>query len=585
MNVSKVKTATIMNKFTIQQLQQMRESEDRVEFKAGEGGNVSYDGRGKTNPKDRRRCILGYVIALCNEGGGRLVIGMHDNYPHRVTGTRQAQDAIGQLESDIYRDTTIRPEIYELYDEENRRVLVIEVPSRPIGKVFKFEDVPLMRVGEELKPMSDAMYLKILQESEPDFSEKICEGLTLEDLDEEAIRVMKQGYAQRWNKPEFVSTPTLQVLRDFALMNKDGQLTNAALILLGKSEVIRKHLYCNRVTVEYRLYHSMIEYTARQEFQEPLVLMVDSVWNYINQPASNPLQHYNDGFRIGDIPAFNREVVREAILNACCHRVMFIQSDVVVKQYPDQLVITNAGGFPVGVDVDNILTVNSMPRCKLITEVLQKAGFIEKSGQGVDKMFYHCLMDGKLLPDYSLTDDWQVCLRLPGEIKYPAFMLYARELQNARPANNKLNVFDLLALFRASQGDSQRHTDEVTLRKLINEGLLISAQDGYKLSDRYYEIAKNTAVDVIGQDSDTKNVPVNDTVKLSQLTERQKRIYCIIKDGTINGTINDTINAQTLSEALGASVTTIKRDLYVLRDLNLIKYVGSNKTGHWEVIN
>ena len=574
-----------MNKFTIQQLQQMRESEDRVEFKAGEGGNVSYDGRGKTNPKDRRRCILGYVIALCNEGGGRLVIGMHDNYPHRVTGTRQAQDAIGQLESDIYRDTTIRPEIYELYDEENRRVLVIEVPSRPIGKVFKFEDVPLMRVGEELKPMSDAMYLKILQESEPDFSEKICEGLTLEDLDEEAIRVMKQGYAQRWNKPEFVSTPTLQVLRDFALMNKDGQLTNAALILLGKSEVIRKHLYCNRVTVEYRLYHSMIEYTARQEFQEPLVLMVDSVWNYINQPASNPLQHYNDGSRIGDIPAFNREVVREAILNACCHRVMYIQSDVVIKQYPDQLIITNAGGFPVGVDVDNILTVNSMPRCKLITEVLQKAGFIEKSGQGVDKMFYHCLMDGKLLPDYSLTDDWQVCLRLPGEIKYPAFMLYARELQNARPANNKLNVFDLLALFRASQGDSQRHTDEVTLRKLINEGLLISAQDGYKLSDRYYEIAKNTAVDVIGQDSDTKNVPVNDTVKLSQLTERQKRIYCIIKDGTINGTINDTINAQTLSEALGASVTTIKRDLYVLRDLNLIKYVGSNKTGHWEVIN
>ena len=26
----------------------MRESEDCVEFKAGEGGNVSYDGRGKT---------------------------------------------------------------------------------------------------------------------------------------------------------------------------------------------------------------------------------------------------------------------------------------------------------------------------------------------------------------------------------------------------------------------------------------------------------------------------------------------------------------------------------------------------------
>lgn len=568
-----------MNKFTIQQLQQMRESEDRVEFKAGEGGNVSYDGRGKTNPKDRRRCILGYVIALCNEGGGRLVIGMHDNYPHRVNGTRQAQDAIGQLESDIYRDTTIRPEIYELYDEENRRVLVIEVPSRPIGKVFKFEDVPLMRVGEELKPMSDAMYLKILQESEPDFSEKICEGLTLEDLDEEAIRVMKQGYAQRWNKPEFVSTPTLQVLHDFALINKDGQLTNAALILLGKSEAIHKHLYCNRVTVEYRLYHSMIEYTARQEFQEPLVLMVDSVWNYINQPASNPLQHYNDGFRIGDIPAFNREVVREAILNACCHRVMYIQSDVVIKQYPDQLIITNAGGFPVGVDVDNILTVNSMPRCKLITEVLQKAGFIEKSGQGVDKMFYHCLMDGKRLPDYSLTDDWQVCLRLSGEIKYPAFMLYARELQNDRLANNKLNVFDILALFRASQGDSQRHTDEVTLRKLIDEGLLISAQDGYKLSDRYYEIAKNTAVDVIGQDSDTINVQLSNAV---ELTKRQSIIYNSIKESV---QLNVQLNTTDLSNKLSIGFKTMQRELKVIETLGLIVRVGSKKTGHWELIN
>lgn len=574
-----------MNKFTIQQLQQMRESEDRVEFKAGEGGNISYDGRGKTNPKDRRRCILGYVIALCNEGGGRLVIGMHDNYPHRVTGTRQSQDAIGQLESDIYRDTTIRPEIYELYDEEKHRVLVIEVPSRPIGKVFKFEDVPLMRVGEELKPMSDAMYLKILQESEPDFSEKICEGLSLEDLDEEAIRVMKQGYAQRWNKPEFVSTPTLQVLHDFALMNKDGQLTNAALILLGKSEAIRKHLYCNRVTVEYRLYHSMIEYTARQEFQEPLVLMVDSVWNYINQPASNPLQHYNDGFRIGDIPTFNRDVVREAILNACCHRVMYIQSDVVIKQYPDQLIITNAGGFPVGVDVDNILTVNSMPRCKLITEVLQKAGFIEKSGQGVDRMFAISISEGKPIPDYSLTDEWQVCLRLHGTIQDPALLLLIHDIQRNRATTEQLNAFDLLALYRVSRGESIRNVDSVTLKKLLSQELLIETSDGIKLTPLYDEMKLRAGVTDKIED---KNVPVNDTAKTSQLTERQKKIYHIIKDGTINDTVNDTANdtvtAKTLSEALGASIITIKRDLAAMQSVGVIKRVGSDKTGHWEAI-
>ena len=57
------------------------------------------------------------------------------------------------------------------------------------------------------------------------------------------------------------------------------------------------------------------------------------------------------------------------------------------------------------------------------------------------------------------------------------------------------------------------------------------------------------------------------------------------KNVPANDTINDTINAQTLSDVLCASVITIKRVLYILGDLNLIKYVGSNKTGHWEAVN
>lgn len=110
----------------------MRESEDHVEFKKGEHGNVSYNGAGKDRPKDRRKCILGYVTALCNEGGGRMVIGMHDTYPHQVIGTVQNENALGELESNIYRDTGIRTSVYELYADETEktgRVLVIAPSS------------------------------------------------------------------------------------------------------------------------------------------------------------------------------------------------------------------------------------------------------------------------------------------------------------------------------------------------------------------------------------------------------------------------------------------------------------------------
>ncbi|WP_444366793.1 DeoR family transcriptional regulator [Prevotellamassilia timonensis] len=56
-------------------------------------------------------------------------------------------------------------------------------------------------------------------------------------------------------------------------------------------------------------------------------------------------------------------------------------------------------------------------------------------------------------------------------------------------------------------------------------------------------------------------------------------IYEIIKSGTIN----DQVNVLNIATLFGVSGKTIRRDLYVMRDMNLIHYVGSDKTGHWEV--
>ena len=172
------------------------------------------------------------------------------------------------------------------------------------------------------------------------------------------------------------------------------------------------------------------------------------------------------------------------------------------------------------------------------------------------------------------------------------------DIQHNRATTEQLNAFDLLALYRVSRGESIRNVDSVTLKKLLSQELLIETSDGIKLTPLYDEMKLRAGVTDKIEDknvpvNNTVNVQLNDTVKLSQLTERQRKIYEAIKsgtvnatiNGTINDTINDTINAQTLSEAFAASVITIKRDLYVLRDMNLIKYVGSNKTGHWMVID
>jgi ATP-dependent DNA helicase RecG len=477
---------------TIQEIKQLRESEDSIEFKEAKQ-DFNFAGGSHVDPRDRRKCVLGYVVALANEGGGLLVLGVKEKkeLPHEIVGTNFSENKIGAIEDEIYKRLSVRVEITELFDNA-KRVLVFRIPSRPVGQTLKFEGVALMRIGDSLRFMSDDEMRRILEESAPDFSAKVCKELTFEDLDPEAIALMKSGYARKQKNPAFETLPDLQVLNDLGLI-ENCKYNYAALILLGTRKALRQYLPNAEVIIEYRLNHSMIPYTARKEFQESLFTVLDKVWDYVNQPASNPLLHVQHKFKILDIPAFNREVIREAVLNAVGHRQWNDLSSVVVKQYPDSINIINAGGFPSGVSKDNILTVSSKPRNKRVMEVLEKTGEVERSGQGVDKMFYICLMEGKPLPDYSQTDDYQVDLRLQARIVDEAFYIFLNEIQHR--SKDKLNVFDLLTLDKVRQGIS---TDlpETSVEKLQREGLIksLSAADKkYVLADFYYEITQQPA--------------------------------------------------------------------------------------------
>lgn len=481
-----------MPRYTIEQLKQMRESEDHVEFKKGEHGNVSYNGAGKDKPQERRRCILGYVAALCNEGGGRIVIGLHDAYPHKVVGTKQCLNGIGQLESDIYRDMGIRPDIYELYEDEaakTGRVLVIEVPPHPIGKVFKFEDVALMRVGEELKPMDDKTFISIIQEQEPDFSEHICEGITIDDLDKDAIRVMKERYAEKQKNPSFKSLPDAQALSDLKLIIGD-KVTNAALLLVGKENVIERFYPQAKVMLEYRNTESQIHFDSRKSFGQPFFLLIDNLWEEINRRnGSVPVRK---GPYIFDIPFFNEDVIREIVNNAFSHRDYRFGSEIVIKQYPLKFTIINGGGFPHGVSVDNLLTTPSMPRNRLIADVLSKTGIVERSGQGVDKIFLYTLSEGKPAPDYSKTDEFNVTATLFATVKDTGFALYIQGIQDGLPDDKKLTVFDVLALCEIRDG-AKRPSDKEIAVKLEKLGFIekhgkTNAQY-YILPRRYYELS------------------------------------------------------------------------------------------------
>lgn len=531
--------------WSIEQLKYCKESEDKVEFKKGEHGNVAYDGGSRLKPSERRRCILGYVTALCNEKGGSLVIGMEDKYPHKVVGTSQNENSTGELEANIYRDTGIRPKIYELYEDEAEkkgRVLVIDVPPRPAGTVFKFEDVPLMRVSEELKPMSDEVYLSIIQENEPDFSQQICRDATLDDLDPDALSVLKEKYAKKQNNPIFLTLSNRQILSDLQLITDEG-ITNAAVILLGKEDFIKRVYPQASVMLEYRHSESQITFDNRISYSQPFFIMIDRLWHDID--LRNGKFQIKEGPYIFDVPYFNEEVIRESINNAITHRDYTRHSETVIKQYPQKLIVTNAGGFPHGVTIDNILTVPSTPRNRLLADVLSKTGIVERSGQGVDKIFYRTLSEGKEAPDYSGSDAFNVELILSAIIQDKAFALFIESVQQNLAEDNKLSVFEIVVLDKIRRNEKTTALDKAVIKQLMDRNLIEKRgkTNGihYILCRSYYEFTGNTAEYSKKSDWNTSQVTsiiipfltkynkakMGDFVKLldGHLTRRQVRVY------------------------------------------------------------
>lgn len=378
----------------------MRESEDHVEFKRCQQGNLSFNGSDKQKPSDRRKCILGYVVALANANGGYLVLGMEDAFPHKVVGTSQCENALGKLENEIYKALQIPVDAYELFDEQNNRVVVVEIPRHPVGKALRFEDVPLWRSGEELIPMPDKVLFSILQETDPDYSQAICEGVTIDDLDKEAIDILKEKYARKQNNPTFTSLSDRQALSDLKLI-EGNKVTNAAVLLVGKAEIIQQNFPQAKVQHEFRTTEGQERFDKRLSFVAPFYILIDQLWKAVNdRNGSVPVQ---EGAYMFDIPFFNEEVIREVINNAFAHRDYRLASEIVIKQYPTKLSVISPGGFPIGVTLENILTVSSTPRNRLLADVLAATGIVERSGQGMDVIFRLTLSEGKQTPDYSKT--------------------------------------------------------------------------------------------------------------------------------------------------------------------------------------
>lgn len=366
--------------------------------------------------------LVNYSVALANEGGGRMVLGVTNKQPRKIVGSQAFQE-LERTKLGLMERLHLRIDAEALQLPEGR-VVVFQVPPRPIGMPIHYKGAYWMRSGESLVPMTPDQLKRIFDESGPDFSAEIVKNATFADLSSDAIARFREMWKRKSGNSALHSLTDVQLLSDAELL-VDGAVTYGALILFGTGKALGRHLAQSEVVFEYRSSEASVQFQQRNEFREGFFLFDDDLWKTIN--LRNDVQHYQEGLFVWDIKTFNEKVVREAILNAVSHRDYRLSGSVFVRQYPKRIEIVSPGGFPPGITPENILLRQS-PRNRRIAEAFARCGLVERSGQGADRMFEESIKESKPRPDFTGTDDYQVSLMLEGEVKNPRFLTFLQHV-------------------------------------------------------------------------------------------------------------------------------------------------------------
>uniref|UniRef100_A0A831TYR6 Transcriptional regulator n=1 Tax=Geobacter metallireducens TaxID=28232 RepID=A0A831TYR6_GEOME len=446
--------------------------------------------------------LVDYCVALANEGGGKIILGVTDRRPRRIVGTAAFAEP-GRTEAGLHDRLTHRIPVEEMLTPEGR-LLVVHVPGRLPGTAWQINGRYLKRAGDHLAALTDAELRAIFAETGPDFSAETCPGATLSALSPEAIAAFRKRWAKKTRDERKENWTDVETLTNAELV-VDGQITYAALILFGTRAALGRWLAQAELVFEYRSSEASGPAADREEYREGFFLWQDAIWNKIN--LRNDRQSYQDGLFRMDLPTFDEVAVREALLNAVAHRDYRLGGSVFVRQYAHRLEVVSPGGFPTGITAENILDQQN-PRNRRLAEALAKCGLIERSGQGMNLIFETAIRQGKPLPSFAGTSAHEVRLTLEGMVKSTAFVRFMERL--GEETLRSFSTCDFLALDYLHREQPLTEHLKGRLPGLIEAGAVETIGHGkgtrYILSQRLYAAigAKGVYTRKKGLDYETK---------------------------------------------------------------------------------
>jgi ATP-dependent DNA helicase RecG len=210
------------------------------------------------------------------------------------------------------------------------------------------------------------------------------------------------------------------------------------LLLFGREDALQRYLPTHEVAFQV-LRGRRVE--VNDFFRWPLLRVMEEIETRFR--ALNREQEILVGMLRVGVPDYPAAAFREGVANALIHRDYTRLGAVHVQWREDYLEISNPGGFPEGVRLDNLLVTAPRPRNPLLADAFKRAGIVERTARGIDTIFYEQLHNGRPAPSYARSDESGVTLVLPGG---EANLHFVRLLTEEAQAGHILSLNELLIL-------------------------------------------------------------------------------------------------------------------------------------------
>lgn len=337
-----------------------------------ESQNIEY----KVSWNDK---YLEWICGFANAQGGRIFIGVND--AHEVVGVKESKRLMEDIPNKIVTHLGIVAEVnLHQADELGYIEIIVEPSNIPIACKGTYH----YRSGSTKQELrGTALQQFILKKMGRSWDDVPNERASIDDIDRKAIDYfLRKGIEAQRIPEDLCEASTKDVLESLGLIDNDGLLKNAAILLFGKNPL--------------RFFPSVAFKIGRFGKDEADLMFQDVVEGNIIQMADHVMELLQGKYLVSPVRfegmqryetlEIPKEALREILYNAIAHKD-YTGPDIQMHVYDDHLEIWNEGELPLGYTEETLMgRHSSKPRNRNIANTMFKAGFIDTWGRGYMKI-------------------------------------------------------------------------------------------------------------------------------------------------------------------------------------------------------